>query len=399
MARDSGPFSARTIAALVAAGIVAFAAFVVLAAYAGDFRTGRDGRGHALSVSGIGFAGLVELIGYAGGTATIVRSERGLDREDLLVAIVEESTDAARIKALIDSRGAKATLIVLPKWLVMADQSHPGWVKRIALLPGAMVASRLSSLAPMKLIRTRGSGRTATGLGLLENISPPVPAIAQGLEGKGFTPLLAAPNGGALLGRYGDRPIYILADPDLMNDLGLKDPGTARAALATLDTLNATGARTIAFDVTLNGLGASPSPLKLMFEPPFLALTLALFAAALLAGLHGAFRFGPERREARAIAYGKSALVENSAALIRMARREHRVGPAYADLVRDLAARDSAAPPRLEEAALDSYLDRISPASGPVFTALAARIRAAGDSAELLAAARALFLWKKDIGQ
>jgi hypothetical protein len=82
-----------------------------------------------------------------------------------------------------------------------------------------------------------------------------------------------------------------------------------------------------------------------------------------------------------------------------MARREHRAGPAYADLVRDLAARDSAAPPRLEEAALDSYLDRISPASGPVFTALAARIRAAGDSAETLAAARALFLWKKDIGQ
>jgi hypothetical protein len=400
MAREAGPFSARMVAILIGAGIVAFAAFLMLSAYAGDFRSNRDGRGHALSVSGNGFAGLVELIGYAGGTATIIRSDQDAASEDLLVVAVEEDSDPGKLKALLDSRSAKPTLVVLPKWLVFPDRNHAGWVRRIGLLPGREVASRLSALPALKLIRTRlGPGRTAGGGDLLSGLSEPSPAVVQALAGKGMTPLLWEPEaGGALLGRLGNGPLYILADPDLLNNRGLKDPRTAGAALAILDALNSTGAHTIGFDVTLNGLGRSPSPLKLIFEPPFLALTIVLFVAALLAGLHGAFRFGPERRAQRAIAYGKSALVENSAALVRMARREHRAGAAYADLVRDAAARAAAAPAAGGEA-LDSYLDKISPAGGASFTALAARIRAAGDSAELLAAARALFLWKKDIGQ
>ena len=113
-----------------------------------------------------------------------------------------------------------------------------------------------------------------------------------------------------------------LADPDLINNHGLRNAETARAALALIDALNSTGARQVDFDLTMNGLGArgaAPNLLQLAFEPPFLAMTLALFVAALLAGLHGAFRFGPARREERAIAFGKAALVENSAGLIRLA--------------------------------------------------------------------------------
>ena len=149
-----------------------------------------------------------------------------------------------------------------------------------------------------------------------------------------------------------------------MNNHGLRDPAHARAALRLLDgaepdrgdrrsisisrpTARAAGGRT------------GPSLLQLAFEPPLLAMTLALFFAALLAGYYGAFRFGPARREQRAIALGKAALVENSAGLIRLARREARLGGAYADVVRTEAARLTGAPAWLGGDKLDAYLDRL----------------------------------------
>jgi hypothetical protein len=125
-------------------------------------------------------------------------------------------------------------------------------------------------------------------------------------------------------------------------------------------------------------------------------LTLALFIAALLAGLHGAFRFGPVRREERTIALGKAALVENSAGLIRMAGREANLGTAYADVVRTEAARASSAPSFLQGEALDDYLDRLG-RDGPKFSALAAQLDSAQGRHSLMTAARALFQWKKDI--
>jgi hypothetical protein len=116
----------------------------------------------------------------------------------------------------------------------------------------------------------------------------------------------------------------------------------------------------------------------------------------LLAGLHGAFRFGPASSEGRAVALGKAALVENSAGLFRLARREAAVGPAYADLIRESAAHASGVGPSLHGEALDLYLDRVSPPEA-TFSLLAGRAAAARNRFDLLAAARALFSWKKDL--
>jgi hypothetical protein len=99
----------------------------------------------------------------------------------------------------------------------------------------------------------------------------------------------------------------------------------------------------------------------------------------------------------RAIQFGKAALVENSAALVRQAGREVRLGAAYADLVRDEAARAGAAPPNLQGEALEAYLDRFSRPGEPPFRPLADAVREAQDRPSLLAAARALFAWKKDM--
>lgn len=390
-------FDPRLVLALVAAGIVAFALFLILLAYAGDFRSGRDGRPHALSNSAVGFSGIVRLIQLSGGEAWTIRSSADLETEDLVVVALEPRVSKETLEQFLELRGARATLLVLPKWEVMPHESEAGWVRSAGWLPPVEYRELLGPLGVSAVGLERTKGADAEGRDFLKGFSAPTPGIAQTASGKALAPLLVGPGGGAILSRVGEEPVYLLSDPDLLNNKGFSNPDKARTAIALLDALNSTDASSVAFDLTLNGFERRPNVLKLAFEPPFVALTLAIFVAALLAGLHGAFRFGPEAAEGRAIAFGKSALVENAAALMKIARREHRVGGAYADLVRDSGARASGAHLAVGEGELDAYLDRVSPPSGPPFSELAARAAEADNSHELIAAARALFQWKKDL--
>jgi hypothetical protein len=83
----------------------------------------------------------------------------------------------------------------------------------------------------------------------------------------------------------------------------------------------------IIFDATLHGFTRSENLLQMMFDIPFLGVTLVALAAALLLGWAASIRFGPPARETRAIALGKQALADNSAGLVSMARRETRMAP------------------------------------------------------------------------
>jgi hypothetical protein len=390
-------FDPRLVLGLIAAGIVAFVLYLILLAYGGDFRSGRDGRPHALSNSAVGFGGVVRLVGLSGGTANMVRAPTELETEDLVVAAIELRVSPEALTQFIEQRGARATLLILPKWEVMPHEGQPGWVRSIGRINPDDYRELLAPLGTPTISLERTKQTRVSGRDFLDGFAAPAPGIAQTVSGKALTPLLVTTRGSPILVKVGEGPLYLLADPDLLNNKGLNDPGKARAALALLDALNSTEAQTVAFDLTLNGFERRPNLLKLAFEPPFLALTLAIFVAALLAGVHGAFRFGPEAAERRAIAFGKSALVENSAALMKIARREHRAGGAYAQLVRDWAARSAGAHLAVPDAELDAYLDRLSPTSGQSFSELAARAAEARDSHDLVAAARALFQWKKDL--
>jgi hypothetical protein len=386
-------FNIKLLIALVVAGVFAFVAFILLSVYADDFRGRSDGRGHALSVSSVGFQGIVRLIELSGGRTKIVRSPTDNDTDDLLVLVLEPQVSQKQAEAMIYQRPEQPTLVVLPKWMAAPDPQHRGWARIFG--PGND-SPALAALGDVKVSVETGSkgGTIAYGSEELDGVSVPVPADAQTISGKNLVPLLQLPGHGALVGRI--RNNYILADPDLMNNHGLKDLRTARAALTILARLNRADAERVGFDVSLNGFGHKPSVYKLAFEPPYLTLTLALFVAALLAALHGMFRFGPAAYEKRAIAFGKLALVENIAGLIQLARREHRAGGAYADVIRDSAASASGAPSSLHGEALDAYLDKLSRQHGVAFSTLARQARDVTDRYELLRAARALFQWKKD---
>jgi hypothetical protein len=219
------------------------------------------------------------------------------------------------------------------------------------------------------------------------------PGAVQTMSGAGLKPIVTDSEGRIVVAEVADSRVYILADPDLIDNRAMADLHQAGAALALLDYLNATGADDVLFDVTMNGLGSTKSPLKLAFDPPFLATTLTLAAALLLAGLHGLTRFGAPRRPQRALAFGKAALVDNAAALVRKARRQAALGARYAELIRARAAAAFGAPARLQGAALDAYMDGLG---GTAFSQLASAAAEAGDRDHLLGAAQALHDWQEE---
>jgi hypothetical protein len=394
-----GPFSARTMLLIAAIGILAFIAMLILGAYAPDLRSGRNGGSHALSNAATGFSGVVKLASETNRAPRIIRSQQdwAWKAETLLVLTPEgATTDLTR---MLGERGARATLVVLPKWLTVPDKGHPGWVKVAGLDFAADPEGVLAPDIKLKIARSKGHGEPLGNVGLAAGADMHflAPAVVQSISGKGLEPLIATADGRIVLGRIGGRPFYVLSDPDLLNNHGMGDERQARAALAMLDFLNSTGANSIFFDVTANGLGRSRSPLRLAFDAPFLAVTLTIFAAMLLAAWQALIRFGPVRRPERAIAFGKAALVDNSAALIRKAGREAHLGGRYVDVVRERAVALFRLPPALDTETLNARLEALNPRRSFAATAEAATHAASRD--ELLVAAQSLNEWLKEVQQ
>jgi hypothetical protein len=217
------------------------------------------------------------------------------------------------------------------------------------------------------------------------------------VSAKGLVPLIVNGRGAIVLAKTPVGQTYVLADPDLLNNHGMGNEQQARAALAMLDFLNSTGSKSVQFDVTTNGLGRSQSPLKLAFDAPFLGVTLTIFAAMLLAAWQALVRFGPVRRPERAIAFGKAALVDNSAALVRKAGREAHLGSRDVDVIRDRAVALFRLPPTLDSQTLDARLEALNPHRSFASTALAAESAHSRD--ELLNAAKSLNIWLEEVQQ
>lgn len=384
----TGAFRLRTVAILLAIGILGFAATVVLGAYAPDLRSGNNGGGHALSNAAIGFSGIVRLAEETGHNAVIVRDDKRLDGDALVVLTPEAA--ATPMGDVLTTRRGKPTLVILPKWMTMPDPTHPGWVRYFALDPASEPEGVLAPANVLKIRQYRSGGHPLVTEGeWTPHFAFNAPRPLQVMSGKGLVPIITDGHGGVVLGRLADK-FWVLSDPDLLSNRGMADADQARAALAVLDYMSP--GSEIDFDVTLNGLGHAPSPLKLMFQPPFLPMTLAIVAALLLAGWQAFGQFGAPRRRARAIAFGKAALIDNAAALVRRARREKTLGGRYADVVRERAAIVFGAPARLRDEALDRYLDRLG--RGAKFTDLAEAARSARDRHEVLDAAQALHRWQ-----
>jgi hypothetical protein len=375
---DRGLFSPKVVLGMIVAGVFAFSAFMVLSTYAPDLQSGDNARAHALSKSAIGYGGMVRLLREMG--EPVIVSRRDLRHEEPALIIFTPESNLSRDAYVKAAQLSSRTLVVLPKWTGGLDPRHPGWVSGLEPVDPKNLAGLLKAVGIPKASTMIDKGAAAQRLtgtpgGLAEGLvldTGPIRNL-QTLSGPGLAPVLTDAKGRIVLARRLPTETYFLADPDLLNTMGLKDVHTARGGVSILQALRDDAAgggrafredrgRTIAFDVTLNGFARSRSILKLAFEAPFVGATLCLVAAALLMGLHAAARFRAVRRGERALALGKDALIDNSAGLIRMARREPALAPRYAELQRAAAIRALGGPrhggQRLEGQALTDFLDR-----------------------------------------
>lgn len=375
-------FSVRVVLALIAVGVVAFAGFLVLTAYAPDLRSGEgDGGANALSRSAVGYAALAELLEADGVPTVVSRSERP-PSSGLWVLTLEPGSAPGD---LLDARPAVTTLVVMPKWTAQPDPRRPGWVRNAGLVPEATLARLFERIyagtggAPVEPEAGADPAKPEAGAAFIarreragavslydESGMLPDGVVSfsridrlQTIEDARLTPVITDEDGAVVLGRLlGTRVhAYVLADPDLLNTQGLRSLADARSAVRLVRSL--ADGQGVAFDGTLHGYARGRTLLRAAFEPPFLAATLCLTAAALLMGFHAAVRFGPVARASRVFALGKTALADNAAGLIALAGREARYLPAYAADTRTAVAREIGAPRELAGEALDAFLDRI----------------------------------------
>ena len=409
-------FSPCAALGLVAVGILTFVV-LLYAIGAGLTGGGNDGGAHALSKGLTGYAGLARLLENSGLTVTTVRSPARLDDPGVLVLTPPAFADGGEIERIVAARRAIGpTIVVAPKWLTVpaGNADKTGWVRLVdTALP------RWEGFADdvtVDLVESR-TWRFKDGGGKL----PQRHRVEVG-EGKSLIALAQDESGRMLAGYRADAgyyprldalagadfdpgdvkhqvyPLILVFEPDLLDNYGLRDRATAMFAIRLLREASDGGRLPILFDVTLNGLGRARNLLTLAFTPPFLAATLALLLAALAAAWRGFIRFGPPRVAGRTVAYGKTALVENSAGLIRRAGRIRLLGAPYAALVTQRTLRTLGLPPGADPAAIDSAQHRRRLA-GPVFSAEAAALAAARKPADLVRHASALQAIEKGLSR
>ena len=392
-------FSTTTVVVLVLVVVFAFSAFITLSAYAPDLSHDSDCRSTVYAKCAIGFAGLQAAVGTDGQAAVISRAALPQGRTEGLLIATPEPGGGADVASL---GFGGPILVILPKWGVAPDPSNLSWALKGELIPTPLMPFK-DVLAPVSVQRRSGVARPtffgADGTPLQGAAMSPGPIDSlQTLSANGWIPVLTDETGAVLMAEVPSSRIFVLSDPDLLNTQGLANLDTFAVASTIVRSLR-NGDGPVIFDVTLNGYKSDPNPLRLLFDPPFLAVTLCLVAALALAGLQAGFRFGAVRRPQRALALGKEALTDNSAQLIRLARREAKMAPAYAQLTQKAAARAVGAPHELTGEALTAFLDRMGAQRGQSdrLSAMTAEAAAVGGRSGLTALAGRLYRWRLEM--
>jgi hypothetical protein len=398
-AAADGGFSPKVVLALIAAGVFATSAFLLLSAYAPDLRATRGGGAHAISRSAIGYAGVLRLLRMMDVPVTVNQSRTGLTSyPGLMVVTPQPGGGLGKLETPHDR------LVVLPKWLADPDQSHPGWAGQVAAMPEPFVSLALpANLKGLEVQRRQmdeaGPARLVSDFSLWPADGLPAGPVSefQTMTGGGLKALVKDDQGRMVLGVAQGGSLYVLSDPDLLNTQGLHDPRAARIAATVLLALKTDDAP-IAFDISATEAGGQKSLLRLAIEPPFLAATLCLLVVAALVGVQAWFRFGPARRAPRAVALGKTALVETGAGMVRLAKREPRMARRYVQLCRQRSAAALGAA-HLEGEALDAFLDRWAERVGAHerISALWAEALQVKDVLELTALAQRARRWRLEV--
>lgn len=426
--RSGGPFSARAGALLAFLGIIGFVAALWAMGHAMDQPPTTTQEATSRGRGFDGYAAMAKFLEKRGFTVEPLQNDAMVGESGLLVLTPPHKADLKKMERMITRhRSVGPTLVILPKWKVMgAPQVVPkgkykgqmvetldpkipqwtGWYDDLTLdmypmndgtPPGGWSGFGVAGAVPELEAVISAEGDLLVPL-VADRFTQ---RILAGYIDDGDYPALrkAAENFGTFDGEPPESELYplvIVFEPDLLNNYGFAKRESSVLSERLVRALLGPKDKRIMFDLMLNGYSAppkGPSLIKQAFKPPFLAATICLILAVMVAFWRALHRFGPPLLAARSIAFGKRALVANAAGLIQRARRLHLLGAPYADAARDRLSRALALPARLDaheaEQAIDRALAVRVPGAEP-FSNVAARLRAARRPADLISAARQL---------
>lgn len=393
-------FTPAIVIALILAGALSGLAYVVFSAYAPDLSGHYDSRANALSHSAIGYAAIVDVLRAVG--VPVVVSHGLTDTQTAKASLIVLTPTSTNSKEEIAAVGGGARkLIVLPKWKTGDDLNHPGWVFRIGLSDArAIDAHLLTPLVPGTVVARRQGTAPAVlhdGFDGATLRTGPIESL-QTLTGPNLVGYVIGPGDAEIVARNPSTRTYLLADPDLLNTRGLHDLATTQAAVALIQSLRASQGPVV-FDVTLAGYRRSPNLLRLLFQPPLVGATLCALAAAFLLGAHAAVRFGAPVPEKRVFAFGKEALVTNSAALIGLGQRERFMVARYVAAVRRRVAHALGVPTDQTDKNLNAALDQRRPPQSQAksLAMLDDEVKHVTDNDDALRLARAMHRWRQEM--
>lgn len=425
MSEQSNPFNRLTVMVMVIIGFAAFVALLVGMGLGEKLAPSNNGQAHGASNSIVGYKALANLMEKTGTNIQYSRNKAGYNNAGLLILTPNLYSDAQELAEVARNRSyIGPTLIILPKWVVGSMPTlKKGWVARAGMVGEESGQVLLKELVDVEITvsETKNAEPTSQAVSVVGNtIKTPDSPVT--ISGEYVRTVVRERETGRALAAYLDDggtyaqldgldpsqitaeeqidsnyyPILLVADADLLNNAGLADKQTAKHALALIDAVTAGDLDAVTFDLTFNGLGASDNLLTLAFEPPFLSATICLIAAAIAAAWMAFYRFGSPLREARSIDYGKTALVNNSAAFINRMQRQHLVANPYANMVREQAISDIGIPTVLDDSEQNQKLDALGDVNGSNFSAHYGALKQAQNSRDVADAAAALFEWKKE---
>lgn len=404
-------FRRHTAIWLMTFGLFAFLVAIALREAAPELETMRSTGPDAFSRSAIGHGAFVETLERLGvavdiGRFRTVRSTRPADL--LVVAAPPDSISLGNVFDLLDRyrQSAGAVLLVLPKWQGRRDRNQPRWLASIELIPEPrIVAMSRRALQnnfggrDSRIVRPGSTTWTDSSLGdLRPDIEQP-----QLLSYLGQQTIVGSPDG-ALIARVerAGRVLWLLSDPDLIDNQGLGRGDNAALALRLIEAALPAGGRVV-FDETIHGFEQPPSLWRALLNPPFLPATLAGVMAIAVIAWAANHRFGAPLPAPRIQPGGKVGLIANSSGLLLEGGHSGAVLAAYAGtLARDVERRLHR-PAGTDAAARDAWLGRLGAvrgvtADGPALLRQAAELGTGHPTeAQVTAMARELNQWRREM--
>jgi hypothetical protein len=394
----TGPLSRTTLAVVIGVVAVSLAVAVALTVFGDDLGSQRSAGVDGYSVSAIGHQGLVRLLEKLGVPVVVSRSDSAAKaRSGLLIVAEPTVTDEAsrgRLAALVGD--APRVLVVLPKWYGSAERGKV-WIEDASALPPGEVRAVLEALridGPPAVRRAPAS--VAWDLG--PDRVRPVIREPQLIAGEALTAVVADRTGNMLVGRaeHDDGELSVLADPDVLNNFGLRRPENARFTIGLIEELRAGGP--VVIDETMHGYAQSPSLSRTLFQFPLVLSTLQVLVCAMLVVWAAMVRFGPRHAAPPPIAPGKDFLIRNTAALLHYGGHHGHALRRYLALT-VAAVRHALHAPALPPGALTAWLERVRAVRGgrTSLVELERAVEVADTPARVVELADQIFRWRMEM--